>query len=236
MEEITDMPKPTRVLASVIAALLLFAVPSGCGGDDEREDNEAQRPVDGTFVGKLSGADALVAVVAAPPADGKDTREATIYVSDGSKVSELLPGSVERNNVTAKSEDAEAKGALTGDAVKGTVKLPGGESADYAASRATGAAGLYVLEVSRKGTLSGASAAGVGLTSKSKLNAPGQGSLKFADGKRRRFKVTVASGGERGPVRAGEVRLIVLPDGQMSGAGARQAGAGEPEFFVKSSK
>jgi hypothetical protein len=238
MEEITDMPKPTRVFVSVMAALLLCALLSGCGGDDEREDNEAQRPVDGTFVGKLSGEDALIAVVAAPEEKGKDTRAAMVYVSDGSRLSEWFPGTIERNSFTASSEDedAEAKGELAGEAVKGSVKLPDGKSVDYEARRATGAAGLYELTVSRQGTLSGASAAGVGLTSKSRLAVPGNSSLKFADGKRRKFRLTTASGGENGRVRAGEVQLIVLPDGEMSGAGSRQTGAGEPDFYIKSAK
>jgi hypothetical protein len=45
--------------------------------------------------------------------------------------------------------------------------------------------------------------------------------------------VAAAPDGEAGRVRSGEVRLIVLPDGELRGAGARQAGATEPEFFVK---
>jgi hypothetical protein len=234
MEEITDMFKPTRVGVAVVAVLLLAPL-AACGGDDDEREAE-QRPVDGSFVGKLSGTDALVAVVAAPAEKGKDERTATIYVSDGSELSESFTGSITRNSLTATSEEVEAKGELAGDSAKGTVKLPDGKSAKYEARRATGAAGLYQLTVSKKGTLSGASAAGVGLTSKSRLAVPGNGSLKFADGKRRKFKVTTAPGGEPGRIRDGEIRLIVLPDGQMSGAGARQAGAGEPEFYVKSSK
>ena len=210
-----------------VAALLLLAPLSGCGGDDEREDDQAQQPVDGTFVGKVAGTDALVAVVAAPAAEGQDKRDATVYVSDGSRVSESFQGSIAENSFTAASQDdAEAKGELAGDSVKGSVELPDGESADYEAGRATGASGLYELTVSDKGTLSGASAAGVGLTSKSKLRAPGTGSLKFADGKRRRFKITPASEDSPRRIRDGDVRIVVLPDGQMSGAGA--------DFFIKS--
>ena len=134
---------------------------------------------------------------------------------------------------SAETGEATAEGTLAGDGVKGKVELPGGDSGDYEAKRATGAAGLYTLEVARNGTLSGASAAGVGLTSKSRLEVPGRGALKFADGERRRFVVVAAPGGETGRVRSGEVRLLVLPDGELRGAGARDAGATEPEFFVK---
>lgn len=220
------MLKPAWVL---MVALLLLVPLSGCGGgDDEREDEQARQPVDGTFVGKVSGTDSLVAVVAAPAAKGKDERDATIYVSDGKQVSESFRGTIKSNSFTVASEDddAEAKGELAGDSVKGSIKLPDGESGSYEAARATGASGLYQLTVSRKGTLSGASAAGVGLTSKSTLRAPGTGSLKFADGKRRKFEITAASENNTRRIRGGEVRLVVLPDGQMSGAGA--------DFFIRS--
>jgi hypothetical protein len=232
------MVKGARICISLVPVLLLLAPLPGCGDDDEREVE--QKPVDGTFVGKVSGTDALVAVVASPAASGKDKREAQIYVSDGNGLSESFAGSVERNSFTARSGDegAETSGELAGESVKGTVELPDGKSARYEARRATGASGLYELTVSRKGTLGGASAAGVGVTSKSKLEVPGKGMLKLADGKRRKFEVTAASGGEPGPLRSGQVRLIVLPDGRMSGAGARGPGAGdgETEFFVKSLK
>jgi hypothetical protein len=238
MEEFTDMLKPTRVWVAFVVSLLVFVALPGCGGDDENDDQQTQqRPVDGSFVGKASGSDVFVAVVAAPAAKGKDTRDVSVYVSDGARVSESYAGSIKDNSFTAASpDDAEAKGELAGDSVKGSVELPDGKSVSYEAGQAAGAAGLYELTVSRKGTLSGASAAGIGLTSKSELRAPGTGTLKFADGKRRKFEVVVASGGEPGRVRVGHVRLIVLTDGQMKGAGVRQAQAGDAEadFYVAS--
>lgn len=233
------MLKMTRVPISFVIAVLLLAPLAGCGGgDDDRDDEQAEeQPLDGSFVGELSGTDALVALVVAP---GKDKRELQVYVSDGAKVSEWFQGTVSRNAFTVTSEDgdAEAKGELAGESVKGTVALPGGRSARFDAGRATGAAGLYELTVAAKGTLSGASAAGVGLTSKSQLEAPGNGALKFADGERREFKVAVASGEKPGRLRGGQIRLIVLPDGQMSGAGVRRADAGDAaaDFFVRSPK
>lgn len=239
MEEVKDMVKPTPVWVPLVVLLLLFVALPGCGGDDDDDQRQtAQKPVDGTFVGKASGSDAFVAIVAAPSEKGKDTREVTVYVSDGAGVSESFAGSIKDNSFTAASADdgGEAKGELAVDSVKGTVELPDGKSIRYEARQAAGAAGLYELTVSRKGTLSGASAAGIGLTSKSELRAPGTGALKFADGKRREFKVSVASGGKPGPVRVGSVRLIVLPDGQMNGAGVRQAEAADAEadFFLTS--
>jgi hypothetical protein len=228
MSRHTDIGRRTRSCASLAVLLLLLLGVAGCG-DDEREDDQGGRPIEGTFVGKVAGTDALVAVVAA----GGD---ATVYASDGAGGSAELSGAIADNRFSAEAGGATAEGELTRDSVKGTVELPGGESGDYEARRATGAAGLYTLEVARDGTLSGASAAGIGLTSKSRLVVPGTGALKFADGERRRFRVTAAPEGERGRVRSGELQLIVLPDGEMRGAGAREAGASEPEYFVKSAK
>lgn len=231
------MGKRARTCVGLGVVLLVSAAATGCGGDDDDGEAPAEKAVDGMFVGKVAGSDAFVAVVAAP--GGKDKREAQVYVSDGTKLSEWLPGSVERNILTATSDDddAQAQGKLRKDSVAGSLKLPDGRTARYEARRATAASGLYELTVSGNGRLSGASAAGVGLTSKSKLRAPGSGSLKFADGNRREFKVTVASDDDRGPLRSGQVRMIVLPDGQMSGAGVlgSNAGHGEPDFYISSS-
>jgi hypothetical protein len=230
------MDNRTRICVGLAVMFVVAAPATGCGGDDNDGDAPAEKAVDGMFVGKVAGTDALVAVVAAP---GKDKREAQVYVSDGTTLSEWFPGSVQGNSFTATSEDddAEAHGKLSKDSVAGTLKLPDGKTVRYEARRATAASGLYELTVSGKGRLSGASAAGVGLTSKSKLRAPGSGSLKFADGNRREFKVTTVSDDERGPLRAGQVRMIVLPDGQMSGAGVRgsTAGDGEADFYIRSS-
>jgi hypothetical protein len=233
------MVRPTRTWVWLVAALALAPL-VGCGGGDDREDEQAQRPVDGTFVGKVSGSDALVAVVASPPARGEDRRDVEVYVSDGRELNVLLTGTVERNRFTATSEDrdAEAEGELARSGARGTVELPGGRSSRYQATRATAASGLYDLTVERDGGLAGASAAGVGLTSVSELQAPGSGRLAFADGRRLRFVVTTSQERDPARFRAGSVRLIVLPDGEMGGAGeARPArGGDEIELFIRSSK
>lgn len=223
-----------RWIAIVLPALMLAA----CGGGEDADEREAgPKPVDGTYVGKVSKSDAFVAVVAEPAARGKDTRPVSLYVSDGGRLSVSLTGAAKGNSFTAASDDdkAEAKGELKADAVSGTVKLPGGEELSYRASRATAAAGLYDLTVSAKGRLSGASANGVGLTSPSSLRAPGFGAIKFADGQRRRFELTTE--GAPDPVRlgAGQLRLIVTPDGKLSGAGAAKSNDGkELDVFIRS--
>jgi hypothetical protein len=227
----------TRTAACSLAVLLLAPL-AACGGGNDRDDKADEKAIDGTFVGKVSGTDAFVAIVASPAARGKDRRELTVYMSDGGRVNESLSGEVHRNGFVARSkdDDAEAKGKLAGNSVTGTVKLSDGKTVSYRASRATAAAGLYDLTVSRDGQLTGASATGVGLTSKSTLRAPGNGRLRFADGRRRKFKVVADSAADPVRLRGGEVRLIVLPDGNLSGAGeGRPAGGGDAlDFFIRS--
>lgn len=216
--------------------VMLVAPVAGCGGEDRAAEKPAAK-LDGTFLGKVTGTKALVAVVAAPASRNEKQRDVTIYVSDGSSLSEVLGGALERNSFAARSadRDAEAKGELTGSSVSGTVKLPDGKTVRYEASRATGAAGLYDLTVSAKGKLSGASATGIGLTGKTALGGDGSGSLKLADGTRHTFDVTgKATGGER-QLRSGQLRVIVLGDGEMRGAGRARGSGDDGAFFIRSS-
>jgi hypothetical protein len=143
---------------------------------------------------------------------------------------------VVRNAFTATSEDrdAKAKGELSAKGVSGEVALPGGKTVKYKATRATGAAGLYDLAVSSNGRLSGASAAGIGLKGRATL-AEGRGSLELADGERHRFDVAEDSQGEAGGLKAGQLRVIILGDGQLRGAGKPRPAAGDEAFFIRSS-
>lgn len=224
------MRKRTRICLSCLALLLAPLV--GCGGEDRAANQGNSKPLDGTFLGKVVGTDALVAVVAVPPIGKEKRQDVTIYLSDGNKLSEWLAGAVERNSFAAKSEDAdaEAKGELNGKSVKGTITLPDGKTVRYEASRATGAAGLYDLTVSPKGKISGASATGIGLTGKAALGTDGAGSLKLADGTRHKFDVT--AGGSELELESGQLRVIVLGDGELRGAGRAR---GSESFFITGS-
>jgi hypothetical protein len=210
-----------------VACALALGLAAGCGGDDGRRDERGGKAVDGTFVGKLAGTNTFVAVVASPPARGKDGRPVNVYVTDGERVSESLAGSVHSNRFTGDSDDrdAQVKGTISREAVTGTVKLPGGKTVRYEATRASGPAGLYDLTVSSKGKLSGSSATGVGLTGEAPLRERGTGTLKLADGKRRKFDVTAEDAAR---LRAGQLRLIVLRGGELRGAA-------DSGYFVRSS-
>jgi hypothetical protein len=214
------------------SAVLVIAPLAGCGGEDRAAEKPTSKPLEGTFLGKVTGTNALVAVVAAPAADKEERQAVRIYLSDGSKLSEWLDAAVERNSFTATDRDAEVKGELNGNSVKGTITLPGGKAGRYDASRATGAAGLYELAVSPKGRLTGASATGIGLTGKTALGADGSGSLKLADGTRLRFDVTGNAGGSEVQLRSGQLRVIVLGDGELRGAGRARGSDG---FFISDS-
>jgi hypothetical protein len=224
----------TRTWTCLSCLAVLIAAPlAGCGGEDRAAEQGKSKPLDGTFLGKVTGTNALVAVVAAPPS-GKEKRQAvTIYLSDGSKLSELLAGPVERNSfaATTNDRDAQVKGELNGNSVKGTITLPDGKTVRYQASRATGAAGLYDLTVSPKGKISGASATGIGLTGKTPLEPDGLGSLKLADGTRHKFDVTGNATASELELKSGQLRVIVLGDGELRGAGRARGSEG---FFISS--
>jgi hypothetical protein len=217
--------------------VLLVAPMAGCGGEDRPGEKAATKPLDGTFLGKVTGTNALVAVVATPAAGKQERRDVTIYLSDGRKLSEWLDGAVERNSFAAKSDDrdAEAKGELNGNSVKGTIKLPDGTTVRYEARRASGAAGLYELTVGPKGKLSGASATGIGLTGKTAMRAAGSGTLKLADGTRHKFNVTGSATGSELRLRSGQALVIVLGDGELRGAGRARASGDDGGFFIRSS-
>jgi hypothetical protein len=221
----------------VAVVVLLLALFAGCGGDNDdgdgdRDKTEKGKPVAGTFVGRIPETDAFVSVVASPPAKGQEKRDVTVFVCDSS-VCELFSGSAAGNRFTATSDgEGEARGSLSGTAATGSVELPDGETVRYKAGAAPATAGVYDLTVSAAGKLRGASAAGVGLKGESTLPPPGSGSLKLADGTRLKFEVTKSSAEDAAQLRAGQVRLIVLADGQMRGAGKSRRGGSD--FFIAS--
>lgn len=220
------------------SAVLLLAALAGCGGGgDDREGVREVKPLEGTFVGKTEKEEAFVAVVASPAARGEERRELTLYACDARRLCEWFSGSAAGNSfrVDAERGDGEASGELTRKGATGSIELSNGKTLRYEAERATAAAGLYDLTVSSSGKLAGASATGVGLTGKSTIPKPGDGSLKLADGKRLKLDVTRSSVEASVPLRAGQVRVIVLSDHQLRGAARsrRTAGGGHSDFFIR---
>jgi hypothetical protein len=238
------MAKPTRIWAWLVLAVLLLLPVAACSGGDSPDDDEAERAVKaakavaGSFVGKVSGTRTFVAVVAGPAEGDKDSGAVQIYVSDGRRLSEWFSGPISDNSFVVKSDDgdAEARGKLSGDSVTGTVALPSGKTVRYEASPPSGAAGLYELTVSSAGELRGASAAGLGVTGEIALGKRGTGMLRLVDGERLEFDITRNPAGDLMRLRAGQVRLIVLPGGELRGAGKSRpaAGGGASDFLIRS--
>ena len=216
-------------------AFFLLAL-AGCGDDGDEETDKRAKPVAGTFVSKVQGSEAFVSVVAAPPAKGQDKRVVTVFVCDARRLCGVFSASAAANTFTARAAggEGEAKGKLTAKAASGTIEPPDGEPLRYNAPQATATSGLYDLKVSSRGRLSGASAAGVALKGNVELPPPGAGRIRLADGKRLRFDAVAASG-DAVRLRPGQVRLIVLPNRQLRGAG-RAPGGGGAAFFIRSSK
>jgi hypothetical protein len=222
------------------AVVILLASAVGCGGSDGDDGDEAEReprPVDGTYVGRVPKSDTFVSVVAEPASKGQERRAVTVYACDAERLCELFSGSSTGNEFSASAEggEGEADGKLTRRSASGSIELPGGESVSYKADRATAAAGVYNLTVSANGRIRGASAAGVALTGTSTLPEPGRGTLELADGSRLKFRTTRTSA-EIARLEAGQLRLIVLSNGQLRGVGKTKPAEDGDQlvFFVRS--
>ena len=243
----TPMVKRTPIGVWFTAGALVLTALAGCTGDDgpegddrpegKKADKAAEAAFVGSYVGEVVGTKAFVAVVAAPAQEGQDSGAVQVYVSDGGGLSEFFSGPISDGGFAAKSDDgdAEAEGTLSGDSVTGTVALPDGTTGSYEASPPSGGAGLYELTVSAGGELSGASAAGLALKGDITLGPRGTGVIKMVDGTRLKLALTRKRAVDLAHLRAGQVRLIVLPDGTVRGvAKGRPPSDGRFEFFIRS--
>jgi hypothetical protein len=238
----------------VVVGLPILALVGVLGGESAEGDGgnagktanppAVQKPVEGSFVGKVSRMKVLVAVVVAPAEAGQKERAVEVYVTDGDRVSESFSGSISNNSFVAESDDgdSEVKGNLRGESVRGTVELPDDKTVRYRATRPAGAAGLYDLTLSAGGRLRGASAGGIGVTGRIELLEgtevlEGTGVLRLADGRRLRFDLAEAPASDLVGIRSGQVRLIVLPNGRVVGAGKRRSASegDSSSFFIRSS-
>jgi hypothetical protein len=221
---------------SSLAGLALLVTLAGCGDDDGDEEGGSSGEISGTFVGETKGKDAFVAVVA--PAEGEEGGETQVYLCDATRFCEALPASITGGSLEASSDDSDAtvEGELSDDAMAGTIDLPDGKAATFEARPASAASGVYDLTVSNEGKLRGASESGVALTGESTLPQPGSGTLKLADGTRLEFEATEDPAAEAMGLRPGQVRLIVLTNGDLAGAGRSPGSGGDDSyFFLRSS-
>ena len=199
-------------------ALLLLA---GCAGPEQEKEEEAAKgapPVAGSFVGEAPDAAAFVAVVADVPEREGDEREVKAYLCDGQTVSDWFVGSVVGNDLSLSSEGgAQLEGQLTREAATGTITDPNGDSISFEALLATGIAGLYNVDISSDGSLSGSSQTGgqlegqIGNILEGNDTYPVRGIITPPDGQPQDFSALTS------PSTSDQHRWIVLTDGRVKG-------------------
>ena len=197
---------------SLLSAVLLLA---GCAGQQEEK---APPPVAGSFVGEAPDADAFVALVADLPEGEGDERQVRAYLCDGQTVSDWFWGSVDGNDLSLSSDNgAQLEGQLTPDTATGTITDPNGDPVPFEASLATGIAGLYNVDLSSNGALSGTSQTGgqlegqLGTILEENDTYPVSGTITPPDGQSEDFRALTS------PDTTDQHRWIVLADGQIKG-------------------
>jgi hypothetical protein len=149
-----------------LALVLALGLVAGCAGEGGggQEEEAAEESISGVFVGQVSGADELVAVIADEPEETGGGRRVRAYVCDGRPegVVEWFTGQVAGNtiNLTSIDEDAEFQAELTNEEATGTRTLDDGEPLDFTAPAAYAGAGLYDVTNNPDGLASGTSTRG----------------------------------------------------------------------------
>jgi hypothetical protein len=140
------------------------------------------------------------------------------YLCDGQTVSDWFVGSVGGNDLSLSSDNgAQLEGQLTSDTATGTITDPNGDPAPFEASLATGIAGLYNVDTSSNGALSGTSQAGgqledqLGNILEENDTYPVSGTITPPDGQSEDFRALTS------PDTTDQHRWIVLADGQIKG-------------------
>ena len=127
-------------------------------------------------------------------------------------------GSVTGNDLNLSSDSgAQLEGQLTRDTATGTITDPIGDSISFEAALATGIAGLYNVNVTSDGTLSGTSETGgqmegqLGSILEENGAYPVSGTITPPDGQPQDFTALTS------PDTSEQHRWLVLPDGQIKG-------------------
>jgi uncharacterized membrane protein YgcG len=140
------------------------------------------------------------------------------YLCDGQTVSDWFVGSVVGNDLRLSSDSgAQLEGELTRDAATGTITDPNGDPISFEAPLATGIAGLYNVDISSDGALSGTSQTGgqlegqLGNILEENDTYPVRGTITPPDGQPQDFSALTS------PTTADQHRWIVLADGRIKG-------------------
>jgi hypothetical protein len=210
-----------RLTSIGFVAMLALLLLAGCAGPEQEKEQEKEQgapPVAGSFVGEAPDAAAFVAVVADVPEREGDEREVKAYLCDGQTVSDWFVGSVVGNDLSLSSEGgAQLEGQLTREAATGTITDPNGDSISFEAPLATGIAGLYNVDISSGGALSGTSQTGgqlegqIGNILEGNDTYPVRGIITPPDGQPQDFSALTS------PNTSDQHRWIVLADGRVKG-------------------
>ena len=213
---------------AILSVLTLWLVVIGCAGQQEEEGGSGEAteeeekkgapPVAGSFVGEAPEAGAFLAVVADVPEGEGDEREVKAYLCDGQTVSDWFVGSVVGNDLSLSSDNgAQLEGQLTRDVATGTITDPNGDPISFEAPLATGIAGLYNVDISSDGALSGTSQTGgqlegqLGNILEENNTYPVRGTITPPDGQPQDFSALTS------PTTSDQHRWIVLADGRIKG-------------------
>jgi serine/threonine-protein kinase len=116
-----------RIAILILLASLLLAA---CGG--------AAQPISGSFVGKVDGSDAFIAIVL------HTNGEVTAYVCDSAIISEWFKGSVTGSSLDlTNASGARLTADLAADSFNGTFTLAGGSALNFSVTEEDQPAGLY---------------------------------------------------------------------------------------------
>ena len=211
-----------RPVVMVLVSMLTLWLVAGCAGpgpeEEEKKEQKGAPPVAGSFVGEAPDAAAFIAVVADVPEAEGDEREVKAYLCDGQTVSDWFVGSVVGNDLSLSSDGgAQLEGQLTREAATGTITDPNGDSISFEAPLATGIAGLYNVDISSDGALSGTSQTGgqlegqLGNILEGNDTYPVRGTITPPDGQPQDFSALTS------PNTSDQHRWIVLADGQIKG-------------------
>lgn len=219
----TRIDRWPRASAGIVLAAVLGLLP-GCATGAAG----APKPIAGTFVGKVRGSDALVAVIATAPERNARERVVQVYVCDGGRLIRWLPGRAPaRANLFAVVARGRARAdvKLAGAAARGDIILSGGRVLRFDAARATGVGGLYIVASLPDGRVRGQSDRGARLEGRVTRRLVGHAHgrpLYLAI-----VRIAVPGSGSRRlrtswPPRPSEspgtiLRVVVLPSGEMKG-------------------
>ncbi len=222
-----------RLVSVVLVSTLALWLLVGCGGGQKEgaqeggAPEEGAEPVTGEFVGKASGQDAHVAIVAME-GDAAGESEVIGYICNGpGGLDEWFWGLASENTVDLESEDggAHLQATLNEEGAEGTIELADGESVSFVTARTgDGPEGLYQLTLSPDGEVLGTSWSDKRLESEipPEGTGPVTGEVILPDGSSIPLEYSPGAGVRIND--AGELRAIILPDGSRRGSKTKRTG------------